>query len=122
MIAAGGTAALAQDSDGDLPPVDEAMVPLEPAGPDQQYIPRPGDGYVEPEPFKEPNYVSPHPNAPELVADCRDVLENGVDDPDQAARVGTCEMVVAKADGKIEPGEYSDAELEQALEEAGVAK
>lgn len=85
----------------------EDVVPIPVADP-----PTPAEpGAVE---SPEPNRISADPDPPEMIAECRAKLRAGVTGPE----LTRCQIVVARADGRLEPGYYSDAELEEALRNA----
>jgi hypothetical protein len=77
------------------------------------------DGPVENPPHDggpEVDYYSEGPMAPEIVSACReDRVEGGSGDP------LLCDLIVAVADGELEAGEYSTAEV-RALESAEAKK
>lgn len=99
---------------------DSTPEPISPALPGSEYLPPPGAPAVEDvEPAPAPNHISAHEYSPEEVADCRRVLAEGRDGP-EAARLGGCQIIVAKAEGALDPGWYSDSDLEAALRRAGV--
>jgi hypothetical protein len=56
----------------------------------------------------EVNHVSDSPVPQSTLDRCQDVLSSGKQDI-------LCEVEVAKANGELPPGNYSDSELEQAL-------
>ena len=61
------------------------------------------------------NHIPTNPDPSEKVSECREMLAGPVG-PEQRI----CEVVVAKAAGDLRPGDYSNQELESALESAGV--
>ncbi|UJA19356.1 hypothetical protein HJD18_03470 [Thermoleophilia bacterium SCSIO 60948] len=66
--------------------------------------------------LNKPNYIAGRADSPALIEDCERLLFNPPtgNDP-EVDRIDTCRIVVAKSKGNLEPGAYSDAELERAL-------
>lgn len=63
-----------------------------------------------------PNHISDHPVSPILLDHCRKVI-SGPDSP----QTFQCEIVVAKGQGDLPPGDYTDAQLKQAIDDSGVS-
>ncbi len=62
------------------------------------------------------NVISDAPDPSGLISDCEQQLQEGRQTPDDAL---TCQVIVAKASGDLEPGIYSTPALLSQLEKAG---
>jgi hypothetical protein len=67
------------------------------------------------EPVAQPNFITDSPDSAERIADCQQLLDRGPQGALEEDELLTCEIIVAKADGYLEPGPYSDAALDEAL-------
>jgi hypothetical protein len=67
------------------------------------------------EPVAQPNFITDTPDSAERIAECQQLLDRGPEGALEEDEVLTCEIIVAKADGYLEPGPYSDAALDEAL-------
>lgn len=65
-----------------------------------------------PPPKDGSNVIGSSLPSPQDVAECRKLLASGKSD----YRTDLCEIKVAMAEGRLAPGEYSDAELQAALD------
>lgn len=104
VVAVGTTFALADGGQGSPQPVDDpasAPVPDDPSG------------------HSEPNYVGLGPDRPELVDECRQLIAGTGFDVDASDQQLACQVIVARADGKLAPGPYSNQAFREALEQAG---
>lgn len=62
------------------------------------------------------NIVPDRADPPGVIAQCEEQLANGGVDPNDAL---TCQVILAKASGELEPGEYPTGQLLDELERAG---
>jgi hypothetical protein len=72
-----------------------------------------------------PNHISDDAVAPEILAYCRDTVSAREaaqtvtnEDADRADQAFICKMIIAKAQGDLPPGDYTDAQLADTLNRA----
>ncbi len=116
VLAAGTAAAVAQDKQDPAPvitPDGTEVLPL-PVTDEQAADATAVPGDPGAEPFMGGNLVGDSPDNPQEVSSCRKQLAAGVAAANEPS-MRMCEVIVAHADGELEPGVYSDSELDDAL-------